>query len=123
MSHEEFKQQLETELVQVTSELERIAVQHPDTKDWVAKPEANTIGNADENVAADVTEEWENRRALLASLETRYRNLTRALEKFAAGTYGVCEISGEPIEQERLEANPAARTNIANIDRESELSI
>ena len=38
------------------------------------------------------------------------------------GTYGSCEISGEAIEVERLEANPAARTCKAHIEREAELA-
>ena len=32
-----------------------------------------------------------------------------ALEKFDAGTYGLCEICGAPIPEARLEAKPAAR--------------
>ena len=47
----------------------------------------------------------------------------RALQKIKAGAYGVCEISGEPIEVERLAANPAARTTLANADREKELPL
>ena len=121
MSHEELKARLEAELTQLTTELTGIATQHPETGDWIAIPDASEVGNADENVAADATENWDTRRALLPQLETRYRNIKRALEKLDAGTYGVCEISGEQIEPERLDANPAARTNIANRDREAEL--
>ncbi|MCA9354119.1 MAG: TraR/DksA C4-type zinc finger protein [Candidatus Kaiserbacteria bacterium] len=123
MSHEALKTRLETELDQVITELNTIAAQNPDTGDWVARIDPVEIGNADENVVADTTEDWDTNRALLTQLETRYRNITRALEKFATDTYGICEISGEPIEEARLNANPAARTNIANIDRESELPI
>ena len=43
------------------------------------------------------------------------------LKKIEAGTFGVCEISGEPIEEDRLDANPAARTNKANINNEADL--
>lgn len=35
-----------------------------------------------------------------------------ALKKIKDGTYGICEESGEPIEQERLVANPLARFTI-----------
>ena len=89
----------------------------------MAIPDKADLGNADENVEADAVEEWNGRRALMAQLEIRYRNIKRALEKIANGTYGICEISGEPIEEERLHANPAARTNLANIDREKELPL
>jgi RNA polymerase-binding transcription factor DksA len=118
-----FKIQLEAELMKVVSGLETIAVQSPDSGDWVATPVASDLGNADENIEADAVEEWNERRALVAQLEIRYRNITRALEKIENGTYGICEISGEPIEEERLQANPAARTNLANIDRERELPL
>jgi RNA polymerase-binding transcription factor DksA len=33
-----------------------------------------------------------------------------AIERVAAGTYGVCEVGGEPIPESRLEARPTART-------------
>lgn len=123
MTHEVFKTRLETELAQVTSELQTIATQHPESGDWVAIPVVADMQNADENLTADVVEEWDTRRALLVQLETRYRNIVRALEKIEAGTYGICEISGQSIETERLEANPAARTNLANLDREKELPL
>lgn len=118
---EEFKTQLESELKQVTEELHTIATQNQETGDWVAIPDLTELTNADENVEADAVEEWNERRALMVQLETRYRNIVRALEKIAAGTFGICEISGQPIEEERLRVNPAARTNLANMDREKEL--
>ena len=118
-----FKVQLEAELKKIITDLETIATQNPDTGDWVAIPVATDLGNADENVEADAVEEWNGRRALMSQLEIRYRNITKALEKIENDSFGVCEISGEPIEEERLKANPAARTNLANIDREKELPL
>ncbi|MCA9362054.1 TraR/DksA C4-type zinc finger protein [Candidatus Kaiserbacteria bacterium] len=123
MQQEVLKVRLETELANLTTDLKKIATLHPSTGDWVARFSTDEIGNADENVVADTTEDWDTNRALLAQLEIRYRNITRALDKFNEGTYGVCEISGEPIEPERLDANPAARTNLANRDREAELPL
>jgi RNA polymerase-binding transcription factor DksA len=123
MSHEELKNQLEFALSQIVSELNTIAVQQPETGDWVAIPAIEDRANADANLDADVTEDWNVRRATLGQLETRYRNITRALKKFETGNYGICEISGEPIETERLAVNPAARTNLANINREKELPL
>lgn len=35
-----------------------------------------------------------------------------ALERVEAGTYGLDEVTGEPIDPARLEAEPTARTNI-----------
>ena len=52
--------------------------------------------------------------ALLDQLENRLIDVLSALNKIKNNNYGICEISGSPIEEERLKANPAARTNIAN---------
>jgi RNA polymerase-binding transcription factor DksA len=46
-------------------------------------------------------------------LEVRYNEIKSALKKIeesAPGAYGLCEVGGEQIEEDRLEANPAART-------------
>lgn len=119
----EHKAALEAERAALTEELNQIASYNEQTGDWVAIPDQTELGDADENVEADATEEWNERRALMTQLETRYRNLERALEKFAAGTYGTCEISGEPIEAERLAANPAARTCLAHKEEEAQLPL
>jgi len=123
MPYEEYKKQLESALTEIVSELTSIASHNEETGDWEAVPDAETLGNADDNIEADAIEDWNSRRAIVTELETRYRNINRALEKIAADTYGICEISGAPIEPERLAANPAARTNLANRDRERELPL
>ena len=119
---EAFKERLEEERKQLVVELNTIAVQDPESGDWVAKPD-KVIGEADPNLSADTTEDWNERRAMMAQLETRYHNVMIALKKFETNTYGICEISGEPIEADRLEANPAARTNKINMERERELPL
>jgi len=68
---------------------------------------------------ADRTEEYDERRATLATLEGRYNNIRLALKKITDGNYGICEVSGEPIEEDRLEANPAARTCKAHMEETS----
>lgn len=115
------KNQLEKDLQILIEELETIAVYDVQTDDWTAVPVATELKTADENEEADAVEEWNQRRALMAQLETQYKNINRALAKFTTGTYGICEVSGEPIEMNRLEANPSARTNIANRENESQL--
>jgi len=121
--YDTYKTSLEAELSQITEQLETIATQDHKTGDWIASIKDETTGSADENVVTDATEEWGTHAALLEQLETRYRNITRALEKMKLGTYGICEISGLEIEPERLQINPAARTTIANRDREKELPL
>ena len=118
-----FKGQLEIMLDDVIVELERIAVYEKTTGDWVAKPDGGEVGEADENVEADVVEAWNERRAVLAQLETRFNNIKRALKKIEDGTFGTCEISAEPIEADRLAANPAARTCKAHMNDEGQLPL
>ena len=117
----EYKSRLTEELVRIKADLTTIAKLNEATGDWVAIPPNVESETADQNLEADTTEEWNERRATVAQLETRYRNIERALGKFEAGEYGKCEISGDEIEEKRLDANPAARTNITNIEREGEL--
>lgn len=114
---------LEKDLLLITEELGRIANHDPVSDDWGAVPDQPSHEGADDNTEADQVEEWNERRALVSQLEIHYQNIKRALAKINLGTYGKCEISGEPIEEDRLEANPTARTNKANMDRERELSL
>ncbi|MBP6925970.1 MAG: TraR/DksA C4-type zinc finger protein [Candidatus Pacebacteria bacterium] len=85
-----------------------------DKGDWAATPgeQPGSTGNddADKNVQADYIEEFEGRIAESDVLEQRYAQVVSALVRIENGTYGVCEVSGEEIELDRLEANPAAST-------------
>ena len=117
-----YKTQLEDMLDTIIRDLERIAHYDAPNDDWVAKPEANT-GEADPNVEADVVEDWNERRATVNELETRYQNIKRALKKIEDGTYGICEVSGELIDEARLEANPAARTCSEHKNQEHNLPL
>jgi len=116
-----YKNTLTAELARVTAELETLGIHNKENeKDWIATPEPEEeVSEADENVAADHAEELEERTAVLADLEHQYNDIMRALSKIEAGTYGTCEISGEAIEQDRLGANPAARTCKQHMNEES----
>ncbi|MDQ6782171.1 MAG: TraR/DksA family transcriptional regulator [Actinomycetota bacterium] len=50
--------------------------------------------------------------ALAAGLRVRLEALQRAEERLAAGTYGKSVRSGQPIPEERLEADPAAELTV-----------
>ena len=50
--------------------------------------------------------------ALAAKALEMVEEIDHALAKFDQGTYGICEISGEPIPKERLEAIPCARERV-----------
>jgi DnaK suppressor protein len=57
--------------------------------------------------------------AILEQLERELAEIEAALQRLDEGTYGVDEITGEPIAPERLEAYPIARTNIDSADTTS----
>lgn len=113
MDTNHFKEKLEAELKTVEAELKTVGVQNPkNPSDWEAKDTETESAEttADPNEHADKLEEYEEHQAINDELEVRYNDIKRALGKIADGTYGTCEVSGEPIEEDRLEANPAART-------------
>jgi len=85
--------------------------------DWEAQPEHQDSQEPDFVDQADNVVDFQRRIASLSELEIRLGEVEKALQKIVLndGTYGICEISDEPIEIERLEANPAAPTSIANM--------
>ena len=116
-----YRDRLEKMLADITEELKTVGIHNPEVaSDWEAVPDPATA-EPDPNDAADRVEEWDERRAIVAELETRYNNIVRALAKIEAGTYDVCEVCGKQIEEDRLNANPAARTDKEHIDEEQNL--
>jgi RNA polymerase-binding transcription factor DksA len=57
--------------------------------------------------------------AILEQLENELAEIEAALQRLDQGTYGIDEITGEPIAPERLEARPSARTNVDTPDADS----
>ncbi len=123
MSHEHHKEALLSKQSELAAELATLGVHDPhNTSDWIATPSVSAP-EPDHNDAADMVEELEERESTLAALETGWNDIRRALSKMDAGTYGVCEIGGEPIEEERLKVNPSARTCIAHKEQEIDLPL
>lgn len=111
----EFKNRLEKERDILQGELASLGMQNPgNPTDWEPKAEVGEFG-ADRNDNADIIEALHENNAAINELEARLREVNEALERIDGGTYGVCEVSGDPIEVERLNANPAARTCIAHM--------
>ncbi|MDP0490710.1 MAG: TraR/DksA family transcriptional regulator [Verrucomicrobiota bacterium JB023] len=50
--------------------------------------------------------------SMLAKEQDAIHEIEKALERIDSGTYGICEMSGEPIPQPRLEALPFARLTV-----------
>jgi RNA polymerase-binding transcription factor DksA len=64
--------------------------------------------------SGQVTAERGEVEALVGTLRDTLNDIDEALAKFDKGTYGLCEVCGEPISEARLEAMPAARTCITH---------
>lgn len=111
-----FKEKLEKEKVLLEEELSTISRINPDNpNDHEATTSDIDVDPADENEVADKMEELEENKAILKQLEPQLNEVRAALQRIEDGTYGTCEISGKPIERDRLEANPSARTSIQNM--------
>lgn len=118
-----FKEKLTAEKTQLESELSSVGRRNPSNpKDWEATP-GDHGPEADPTDVADTSEAFQENQAILEDLEVRYNNVTKALEKIELGTFGTCEIGGETIEEDRLEANPAARTCKTHMDEGESLPI
>jgi DnaK suppressor protein len=61
---------------------------------------------------ASETFEREKDIAILEQLENDLAEIEAALQRLDDGSYGIDEVTGDPIAPERLEAYPVARTNV-----------
>jgi len=119
-----FKTKLEEELREVEKTLESVGRKNPDVKgDWEAEVTDTDTASTEPDEKADKFEEYEENAGILNELEIRWRNIKRALAKFEVGTYGICEVSGKEIEDDRLEVNPSARTCGEHLEKEKELPL
>ena len=112
MNTQHFKEKLDEELETLEGSLHDVAVLNEETGEWEAKGEdMETMSpTQDSNEFADKLEEFDEHREELPALAARWSEVKHALEKIANGKYGLCEADQKPIEEDRLEANPAART-------------
>lgn len=114
-----YKEKLEEELKILEVELASLGRKNPaNPNDWEAVQPEENISPADENEVADTIDDFETNEAILHDLEIRYNNVKLALKKIEDGNYGICEINNHPIDEDRLKANPAARTCKEHMDQD-----
>ncbi len=118
IDYDHFKKRLEQEKKLVEKELAKVGRVNPDNpSDWEATPPADRDTSlADENTVADTLEGYDSNKAIVTTLENRYKDIKSGLDKIKHGTYGVCQVCGKEIEADRLEANPSARTCKEHVD-------
>jgi RNA polymerase-binding transcription factor DksA len=114
-----FREILESEKKLLLEELARVGRINPENpKDWEPTSSDLNIQSADMDERAEAFEDFGDRSGIEVELEKQLENVNAALERIRLGTYGICIVSGKPIEHERLEANPSATTCIEFRDKE-----
>ncbi len=111
-----FNEKLVAEKSNLEEELGGIAIFNTETNIWEATPDQDMMGEIDDNDAADRFEDFEGRSGMVSTLQARLTDVNNAMEKIAQGKYGTCETCGEKIEENRLEANPSAKTCKAHMN-------
>lgn len=81
--------------------------------DWQGSS-ASAGAEADPTDAADNIEELATNIPLVEELETRNKQIAKALEKMDKGEYGTCDVCKTEIPLDRLDANPAATTCVSH---------
>ncbi len=112
-SLEQFKQKLLAEKTDLENQLGGIGRRNSGVAgNWEATANDIAVDSADENEVADKLEELEENTGIVTQLDKQLVEVIAALERIEKGTYGTCEICGEPMEEGRLLANPSARISI-----------
>jgi DnaK suppressor protein len=112
----EHKKKLEEEKATLLGQLSGLGLRNEANNEWEAKPETTDIETADSNNSADRFEDFEEKTALIVPLEARLKEVEAALARIENKTYGKCRVCGNPIEEARLHANPAAETCMKHLE-------
>ena len=96
--------------VQLEKEQQRLNKELKEHKAHFGQKDENREGSPFGKKEEDATEvfELERKLALENKLTDYLAEINHAMEKFDAGTYGICEHCSQPIELARLEALPTA---------------
>jgi RNA polymerase-binding transcription factor DksA len=70
-------------------------------------PDQGALSQHPADYGSDLTDEME-RELMLKTISWERQQIIGALQRIAAGTYGRCRVDGEPIDDDRLEAQPVA---------------
>lgn len=110
-----YKTLLETERDEILNDLKGSAVKDSLTGEFTTISDTSET-EADELDIDNRNEEYETDSAITEALSPRLKEIEKALAKIENGTYGICEVSGEPIEEDRLMANPSASTCVLHMN-------
>jgi RNA polymerase-binding transcription factor DksA len=96
------------------TEMERIAGLRREFTEVVEASEANVGDDEHDPEGSTIAYERTQIGALITQAERHLVEIDAALQRIADGGYGRCEVCGEAIPDERLQARPTARTCIAH---------
>ncbi|HEY0011056.1 MAG TPA: hypothetical protein VGB97_04090 [Candidatus Paceibacterota bacterium] len=113
----QYRVRLDEEKARLEEELKTVGRRNPSNpEDW--EPTAiNSEFQPDPNERADQMAEYSGNAAILNDLEIRYNEVTGALARLEAGSYGTCRICEKEIEAERLDVDPSADTCKEHLDQ------
>jgi RNA polymerase-binding transcription factor DksA len=107
---EELRGELEAERDSLEEDLAGHGRVQNEAGEWAGASIGFDGEESDPGDVADQIEELATNVPLVKELEERHTEVADALEKMDEGVYGLCEECDEPIDLDRLKANPAART-------------
>lgn len=115
---EQLKERLEAEKLKLEEGLSSVGRKSKDVPgDWdPVPPETESEADPDQNIAADMVEGFEEAVSTEGGLEQRLFQIINAIKRVESGEYGICAVCKNEIEDERLNANPAAPTCITHKD-------
>ena len=117
MNTKDAKEKLKEELQSFEQGLSDVGRKVPDQSgEWEATPGEIDSTATETDEVADKLEQYEDNEGVIKELEARWKDVKQALERIEKGNYGICEIGGEPIEEDRLMADPAATTCKAHLE-------
>ena len=111
MNEDEARTRLQAEQQRVQGLIEGVREELGDSGE---NEQVSELADYDQHPADTGSETFEREKdlSILEQLESDLAEIQAALRRVDEGTYGVDEVTGEPITPERLDAIPTARTNI-----------
>lgn len=112
-----YQKLLEEEKNKIEGELGDIAHRNPDApEDWDVNYPEPSVNSPAPDEKADQDEEFQNIVGQETALEDRLHDINDAIERIKHGGFGICPVDKEEIDEDRLRANPAARTCIKHAE-------
>jgi RNA polymerase-binding transcription factor DksA len=105
------RERLETEQQRVEGLIQSVRGELGDSGE---NEQVSELADYDQHPADTGSETFEREKdlSILEQLESELAEIQAALRRIDEGTYGLDEVTGDPIPPERLEAVPTARTNV-----------